>query len=441
MTAQIAMPAAAGTPQLETSDKKPRTIGLIVLLISFGIFGTWAAFAPLDSASHAQGVVSVKGKRKTVQHLEGGIVREILVTDGQAVDEAQPLIILDDTQSSAELGILRGQFYAKRALESRLIAERDDKEAVAFPPDLDVEDERALEAKRNEVQIFNARRSSRMGEQEVLEKRIVQLESQIDGLNALIESQQELSKSFASEIEDLTALLSEGYVEKTRMVDIQRSLARTRGEIADNQARRAQTQVRIGETRLEMLQLNKNFKTEVVDTLAEVQSQVYDIRERIVAIQDRVQRAVIRAPVKGMVMGLSAHTIGGVIQGGMPILDIVPEDQELIIDTKISPNDIDRVAVGSVATVRFSAFKSKTTPVVDGVLTKISADRLVDEATDQAYYSATVEVSDEELKKLGNLTLVAGMPAEVLIKTGERTLLQYLTQPAKDAMARSLIEE
>src|SRR5690606_24431037 len=196
---------AAGTPQRDTSDTKPRTIGLLVLLITFGIFGTWAAFAPLDSASHAQGVVSVKGKRKTVQHLEGGIVREILVTDGQTVDEAQPLIILDDTQSSAELGILRGQVYTQRALESRLIAERDDAESVTFPPDLDVDDERAREAKRNEVQIFNARRSSRMGEQEVLEQRIVQLESQIDGLNALIESQQELSKSFASEIEDLTA--------------------------------------------------------------------------------------------------------------------------------------------------------------------------------------------------------------------------------------------
>src|SRR5690606_12090285 len=143
MTAQIAMPAAAGTPQLETSDKKPRTIGLIVLLISFGIFGTWAAFAPLDSASHAQGPVSVKGKRKTVRDLEGGIVRETVVADGQTGDEAQPLITLDDTQSSAALGSLRGQFYTQRALESRLIAERDDAESVTFPPDLDVDDERA----------------------------------------------------------------------------------------------------------------------------------------------------------------------------------------------------------------------------------------------------------------------------------------------------------
>ncbi|MGD9661213.1 MAG: HlyD family type I secretion periplasmic adaptor subunit, partial [Porticoccaceae bacterium] len=308
MNTQVTLPQNSANPELETSDKKPRTIGLIILLVTFGIFGTWAAFAPLDSASLASGVVTVKGNRKTVQHYEGGIVREILVVDGEHVQEGQPLIELDGTQFSAELGVLRGQYFTARAMESRLLAERDDLESVVFAEDLDVEDERAAESKRNEVQIFNARRNSRLGEQEVLEKRISQLDSQIKGLKALIASQEELSVSFAAEIEDLSALLTEGYVEKTRLIELQRSLSRTKGEIADHQANVAQAQMKIGETQLEILQLNKKFKTEVVDMLAEVQAKVFDLRERITAIRDKVERATIRAPVSGVVLGLSTHT-------------------------------------------------------------------------------------------------------------------------------------
>lgn len=441
MNMQAVTNTPSGNPIPETSDKKPRTIGLLVLLVTFGVFGVWAAFAPLDSASHAQGVVSIKGKRKTVQHLEGGIVKEIKVADGELVEEGQTLIVLDDTQFSAELGILRGQYYSRRALESRLIAERDDKAEITFPEDLNADDARVVEAKLNEQQIFEARRNSRQGEKEVLEKRVVQLKSQIDGLRALVDSKVELSESYASEVEDLSALLDEGYVEKTRMMESQRALARTRGEIADHQASIAQAQVRIGETQLQILQLEKEFKTEVVDKLAEVQANVYDLKERIVAIQDKVERSRVTAPVAGKVLGLNTHTIGGVIQAGTPILDIVPEKQELIVEAQVAPTDIDRVSLGLPARVRFSAFKTKTTPVAEAIVTKISADRLTDPDTGESYYSATVEVTEEGQDSLQGLTLVAGMPAEVLIKTGERSLLSYLTQPAKDAMARSLIEE
>lgn len=440
MNTQAALPNPAA-PQLETSDKKPRTLGLIILLVTFGIFGMWAAFAPLDSASLAPGVVGVKGKRKTVQHYEGGIVQEILVSDGQLVEAGQSLLILDKTQFGAELGVLRGQYFTALAQQTRLIAEREDKDSIEFIADLDSSDVRAEEAKRNEEQIFNARKSARMGEQAVLEQRIIQLKSQIGGLDALIKSQLELSESYKGEIEDLSALLEEGFVEKTRLMELQRSLARTQGEIADQRASIAQTEVRIGETQLEILQLNKKFKTEVVNQLAEVQAQVYDLKQRISAIQDRVERTVVKAPVAGKVLGLSAHTIGGVIQAGMPILDIVPEDQELIVEARVSPADIDRVEVGLEANIRFAAFQSQTTPMVLGRVTKISPDRLIDEETGQPYYSASIEVTKEGAETLAGLTLVPGMPADVLIKTGERTLLQYLVQPATNAMARSLIEE
>lgn len=442
MTAfQSGLPAEKKEMELETSDRKPLRIGLIVLLVTFGIFGSWAAFAPLDSAALAPGVVTVKGNRKTVQHLEGGIVAEILVTDGELVEPGQPLITLDATQSRADLGVLRGQYFTARAMESRLIAERDDLDAIVFADDLVTLDERAHEAMRNEEQIFNARRNSRMGEVEVLEQRIEQLGSQVNGLRALVASKEELNRSFAEEIKDLTELLSEGFVDKIRLREMERNVSRTRGEIADHQATIAQAQMKIGETRLEILQLNKAFKTEVVDQLAEVQAKLFDVSERINAIQDKVQRTVIRAPVSGIVLGLSTHTIGGVIQSGTPLLDIVPEDQELVVDARVAPMDIDRVEVGTEASVRFSAFKSATTHTVKGRVTRISADRLVDENSGEPYYLAKVEVLPEQLSLLRGLTLVPGMPADVLIKTGERTLLQYLIQPATNAFSRSLIED
>lgn len=443
MNTPVAASTSGTMPALETSDKKPRTLGIIVLLITFGIFGVWAALAPLDSASNAPGVVSVKGKRKTVQHFEGGFVRDILVSEGEHVDKNQPLIILDDTQFSGELGILKGKYYAIKALEVRLEAERDELEQITFPEALNVDDGRAVEARQNQIQIFIARKNARLGEQEVLEQRIVQLNSQLEGLEALVESQEELADSYKDEIEDLSALLDEGFVEKTRVVELQRSLSRTRGEIADQKATIAQTRVKIGETKLEILQLKKKFKTEVVDELANAQAEVFDLEERITVLEDKVQRTIIRAPVAGNVLGLNAHTIGGVIQGGQEILDIVPEGHELVLDAKVPPQDIDRVVPGMEANIRFSAFKKRTTPVFPGVVVKVAPDRQVDEETGAPYYAATVEITDEGKTMLenGDLKLVAGMPAEVLIKTGERTLLQYLTQPAKDAMARSLIEE
>jgi len=418
-------------------------LGVIILVITFGIFGTWAAFAPLDSASNAPGVVSVKGKRKTVQHFEGGMVREILVGEGEMVKKDQPLIILRDTQFSGDLAVLLGQFYAVKALQIRLEAERDDLEQITFPDELNIEDPRAVEAKQNQRQIFDARKSARLGEQEVLEQRIIQFQSQIEGLQALIDSQMELAASFKEEIADQSALLDEGFVEKARIIELQRSLARTRGEIADQQASIAETKVRIGETRLEILQLNKRFKTEVVDEVSRVQAQAFDLEEKITVLEDKVRRTIVRAPVSGKVLGLNAHTIGGVVQAGVPLLDIVPASPELIIDAKVPTSDIDRVQVGDEANIRFSAFKKRTTPVFPGRVVKVAPDRQVDEETGTPYYGATIEITEEGRKMLenGDLELVAGMPAEVLIRTGERTLLQYLTQPAKDAMARSLIEE
>ncbi|MBY4676793.1 HlyD family type I secretion periplasmic adaptor subunit [Marinobacterium arenosum] len=426
---------------VETNDMPIRAIGFTILFLVFGVFGSWAALAPLDSAALAPGVVTVKNYRKTVQHLEGGIVKEILVRDGVQVQAGDLLLVLDDTQARAEQEILRGQHMAAKALEARLIAERDGLETVAYPDLLLVDDARAREAMENENQQFNARKQQREGEIEVLEQRVGQLETQSRGLDALIRSKRQLVASYDEEIGDNKALLSQGYVDKQRLRDGERRKATLIGEIAEHQSSQAGIKVKIGETRLQILQLNKEFRSEVVNQLTETQTRVFDLQERIAAISDRVRRSEVTAPVAGMVLGMEIHTVGGVISPGRPILDIVPDNEELIVEAQVSPNDIDRVAPGLTADIRFSAFKSATTPVIEGRLLNLSADRLVNEETGMPYYLARVEVTEEGRQLLGDLKLVPGMPAEVLINTGARTLLEYLVQPATNAFARSMIED
>jgi len=426
---------------LPTSDRRSRFIGFLIVFVTFGIFGTWATFAPLESAALAPGVVTVQSYRKTVQHLEGGIVKELLARDGDMVATGDPLIILDDTQLRAEYGMTRSQLVAAQAMEARLAAERDGLETIDFSRMLEAASERAREAQQSETQIFNARRGSRLGEISVLQKRIGQLNEQISGLQSMIATKRSLEKSYSGEIVELTELLSEGYVDKQRLLEQERKLGMLRAEIADHQSDITRTKLQISETELQIVQLNKDFSSEVVGQLAEVQTRVFDLQERISALQDRINRIVIRAPEDGMILGMKIHTVGGVVSPGTPLLDIVPSVSDLIVEAQVSPIDIDRVSVGKKADIRFSAFKNATTPEIEGKVVQISADRLMNEQTGMPYYLARVSLTEEGIRLLGALKLQPGMPAEVLINTGDRTMLQYLMQPATDAFARSMIED
>lgn len=426
---------------LPTSDKRPRFIGFIIVLITFGIFGTWATFAPLESAALAPGVVTVQTYRKTVQHLEGGIVKDLLARDGDMVKAGDPLIVLDDTQIRAEYGMVRSQLVAAEAMQARLRAERDDQEQIDFSGMLESDSSRAREARDGETQVFNARRGSRLGETSVLEKRIGQLNEQISGLGSMIGTKRNLEKSYSGEIGELTELLAEGFVDKQRLLEQERKLDMLKSEVADHQSQITKTKLQISETELQILQLNKDFSSEVVAQLAEVQTKVFDLQEKMSALEDRLSRVVIRAPEDGMILGMTVHTIGGVVRAATPLLDIVPSISDLIVEAQVSPIDIDRVSVGKLADIRFSAFNSSTTPVIEGVVNHVSADRLINEQTGMPYYLARVGLTEKGAHTLGALKLQPGMPAEVLINTGKRTLLQYLMQPATNAFARSLIED
>jgi epimerase transport system membrane fusion protein len=426
---------------MPTSDRGIRRVGMTIVLVTFGLFGTWAAFAPLGNAVYGSGVVTVQSYRKTVQHLEGGIVKELRARDGDTVHKGDPLIILDDGQLNSEYESTRNQLITARAKEARLRAERDDLPAIPALKIDGVESERAREAIDGEAQVFRSRHDARLGEISVQKERIGQLKQQIIGLNDMIATKVSLEKSYTGEITELKDLLRQGFVDKQRLLEQERKLDMLKSEVADHQSTITKTRLQINETEMQIVQTNQKFSSDVAKDLSDVQAQVFDLQEKASALKDRLSRIVIRAPEDGMVLDMKVHTIGGVVSAGTPLLDIVPESSDLVVEAHVSTNDIDRITLGKLTDIRFSAFNAATTPVIQGEVTRISADRLTDEKTNEGYYLVRVKVTDEGLKRLGDRKLQPGMPAEVLINAGERTMLQYLLKPARNMFAKSMIEE
>jgi len=425
---------------VETSMDAPKRIGLLIFFLVFGVFGIWSVVAPLDGAAHAPGTVIVRSNKQLVQHLEGGIVSEIRARNGDVVKAGDPLLILDNTQSLAQLEIANAQYIALRALEARLIAERDKLDEIVFPPELASSDANSRAEIASQQQLFLTRRASLAGSVEVLEQRIGQLQSQLQGLRALKESKEDLAKSFDEELRDISALLAEGFADKNRLRELERQAALLRGEAAELTASISSTEIQMGETRLQILQLEREFQNDVATQLADTQTRVKDAYERVTALRDIVVRTVITAPVDGVVNGMQIHTVGGVVPPGTALAEVVPQNEELVIEARVSPIDIDRVAEGQEAMIRFSAF-SRSVPTIFGSVANVSADAFYDQNTGASYYTARIEVTPEGLAELGDLTLIPGMPAEAFINTGSRTFMQYLLKPLTDSLARSFIED
>ena len=423
-----------------SSMEGPRKIGLYIFFLIFGLFGFWSAFAPLDGAAFAPGTVTVKSYNKVVQHLEGGIVAEILAQDGDVVEAGQPLLELDDTQARTSLEIINSQYVALRMREARLISERDGASEVDYPTALAMSTANAAQEMGAQNQLFEARRDSNEGRMQILEQRVNQLQNQVRGMEALQTTKESLARSFSEELEDTQKLLDQGFSEKTRLREAERSFASFSGEAAELTANIAATRVQIGETELQILQLKSDFHSEVVSELSEVQTSLKDASERRTALQDVLSRTTITAPDAGVVNGMQVHTVGGVISAGSPIAEIVPGNDELVIQASVSPVDIDRVSEGQEARIRFSAFGSRA-PTFFGTLISLSADALADESTGASFYLARIELNVDSREELGNLVLLPGMPAEVFINTGSRTFLQYLFKPLSNTVARSFNED
>ncbi len=434
-------------PQIERRERRLRIGGMAGVLLLFGGLGTWAVLAPLDSAALGPGVVVLENYRMAVGHLEGGIVDRVHAREGQWAKQGDVLVTLQDVQPRAQLEQVKGQWLVALAREARLLAQRDGKARVMFPRALleHAGDSRAAEAMRVQEQTFRVRRQALLGEITLYERQIAQLREKAAGLREQRAMRERLVASFEMERNDFEALASEGYAERQKVREMERNLALNDGQRSSLSSDIAATDVEISATQVKILQLEQTFQREVNKELAEVQAELFTLQEKKLGLEDTVKRTVITAPQDGAVHGLAVHAPGEVIKSGAHLLDIVPGNEKLIVEAKLSPQDVDQIRVGQMAEVRFTAFRQRDMPTIQGQLATLSADRMVDDVNGQKmpYYLGRVVITPEGIARLQQLKLdlVAGMPADVIVKTGERTFWHYLTAPITDIVTRSLKED
>ncbi len=443
-------PATATAVAPDPLDPRPTlgvtgfaALGLGLILFFLVGFGVWAALAPLQSAAIAPGVVAVDSKRKTVQHLEGGLIAAIKVKDGDEVAEGQVLVELDDTETRAEVDILQDRLAVNLATQARLQAERNGSNALSLPAEIDSLAGNAAEASsivEGERRIFQERRRFLVGQEAVKHRQIAQLDAEIQGLHAEIASEERQLRLIRYERSTLSDLVDKGLARRPRLLELQRAEAAIEGEQASNRADIARAQQRIEEIDLSIIDVRNRVLNEVVTNLRDVRSEIADLRDRLSAAQERLERTKVRAPVDGVVVDLQVFTTGGVLRPGDAILDIVPQDDLLLVEAQVDPDDVDVVRPGLPAEVRIQAFSASDAPLLGGEVVTVSADSLTDARGGHSYYAARVRLGDLSALPAG-AALQPGMPAEVMIVTGERTALQYLFDPLRSRVARALRED
>jgi HlyD family secretion protein/epimerase transport system membrane fusion protein len=433
--------------RLEDSDLKrltrwPRTLGYVAALTLFAGFVAWASMAPLASAALAPGVVSPDGSRKTVQHLEGGIIDRIHVREGDVVRGGQSLVTLNGTQAEALLRELTERLVHFLAIEARLGAEQSGHDEILNPMELSkFPEESVMRAVTGQQNLFESRRATMRGREQILALRIKQLEEGITGLRDRIAAEETQLSLIDREIAGVKKLYDKGLERLPRLLALQRAKAEIQGSQASNRAQIASSKQKIGETQMQLLMLQEQDREKIDEELTRVRTALAELRSQISSRQDILDRTTITAPMSGTVMNVLVTTESGVIRAGQPILEIVPDGARLIIDAHIKPNDIDNVQPGMKAQVMLTAYRQRNLPRIDGVLRSVSADRLMEKDSDQAYFLAKVEVDPEGLKELEDVRMIAGMPAEVMILNGERTFLDYLLQPILESLDKSFLED
>jgi len=430
-------------PKASASYMGPVFFGMAVIFMTFGVAGGWAAIAPLDSAVVAQGVVAVENNRRSVQHLEGGIISEIHVTDGTQVDEGDVLFRLDSTRARASETVERQQLFAAQVMEARLLAERDELEELVFSDELMAVADNSVVAQVMEDQLsqFHERRSSIEGQIGILQSRIRQSGNRIDGLERELESTEEQIGYINEELEGVRSLFEKGLVSSQRLLGLERERSRLQGTIGRTVAEISGAETTIGEAELQIEQLRQERQEQAAEQITEVRKTISELKERLSVSSDILRRTAIIAPRSGTIINLQVFTLGQVIRAGDTLMEIVPEDEGLVINAQVSTNDIDRIAPQMRAEVRFPAFNMNETPVVYGHIREISADRLVDEDTRQPYFLARIVISEADIPEVIKGRLTPGMAGDVILPTGERTVLEYMVHPIQRALSRALTEE
>lgn len=432
--------AAESTPVYE--GRGVVLAGLAVIFLTFAGFGTWAAMAPLSGAIIAGGVVKVDTNRKTVQHLEGGIVQEIRVRDGDRVETGQTLIVIEDEQVSANLDLLQGQFDAELAKAARLRSERDGQATIAFPGQLTERggDAEVREILASEQTFFVAKRNALDAQVTLLEDLIARVHTEIEGLTRQVQAEDAAIGLLRQEIAANEELQQKHYVEETRLLTLRRQVEEYQARLGEHQAEIAIARQKITGNELRIASLRDEYLQTAADELTASQGKIFDIEERLRPLEDASRRQQIVAPIAGRVVDLKVFTVGGVIAPREPLLDIVPDDNPLIIEARVSVESIEELQPGMQADIRMTAYKSGTTPLLRGTVTYVSADRLTDEHSGVPYYVAHITVDKDSLEAVREVRLLPGMPAEVFIQTRARTALDYLLDPITAALRRSMRE-
>ncbi|QXI37847.1 HlyD family type I secretion periplasmic adaptor subunit [Pseudomonas xantholysinigenes] len=428
---------------LRDDARGPARAGRWLVLAGFGGFLLWGALAPLDKGVPVSGNVVVAGSRQAVQHPAGGVIEQLLVRDGDRVDAGQVLLRLDATQAQAQQGSLRVQYVNARAGEARLLAERDGQAQIDFPPALREQAATpwvatALEAQR---QLLSSRRQALQMELAGLDESMAGAAASLQGLQGTLASKQAQREALDEQLGGLRELARDGYIPRNRLLDSERLLAQVNGAIAEDLGAIGRTRRQIQELKLRASQRRQEFQNDVRQQLSELQASAEDLDNRLRSADFELAHTQVRAPVAGTVVGLSVFTNGGVIGRGQQLMEIVPAEAPLLVDARAPVELVDRLRPGLPVELLFVAFNQSTTPRVPGEVTLVSADRLLDEKTQQAYYQVRIKVSEAGQRQLAGLDIRPGMPVEAFVRTGERSLLNYLFKPLVDRMHVALAEE
>jgi membrane fusion protein, protease secretion system len=428
---------------LNTDSTSPARLGMWVLAIGLGGFLLWAAFAPLDEGVPSTGSVVIDTKRKAVQHPSGGIVKEVLVHEGEHVKEGQLLIRLDEAVARANYESMRQQYLQLRAQQGRLVAEQTGAATIAFHPDLLAAKQDPLIQQQifNQQSLFQSRRASLRADLQAMQESIEGQKSLIRSYQSMLAGRRSQQALIDDELKSTRPLVAEGYVPRTRQLELERMMADATTSMAEILGNVERGQRAVMEVQQRYIMRQQDYRKEVETQLADVNRDVQSDETKLRSLKDDLDRIDLKSPAAGQVVGLTVQTVGAVIQGGQKIMDVVPDDEPLLLETHVAPIMIDRVHAGLPVDVRFSAFANSPQLVVEGTVISVSGDLLTDQATNTSYFLARVKLTPEGMKKLGKRLLQPGMPVEVVLKTGERSMLTYLLHPLMKRMAASLKEE
>ncbi len=430
--------------ELKTDTTPVIRLGFWVLIVGFGLFLAWAALAPLDEGVVAPATVSIETRRKVVQHMSGGVVKSVAVKEGTEVKLGDVLAVLDDATIRASVEGIRQNYLAQRAMESRLLAEASGARSITFHPDLaGTKDLVAQQHIAVQQQLFASRRAAQDAEIAAARQAVLGLEGQIAGLRQTLASRRTQASLQAQQLASVSSLASDGFAPKNQALQLEQAQADLNAGIAEVQINIQRAQSGIAETNLRIAQRQQEYAKEVSTPLADVRREVQANQERLAAISAELERMQVRAPVGGQVIGLAVNGPGAVVTPGMRLLDIVPTGESLLLDARIPPAVIDRIKIGDPVEVRFSAFANAPQLVVHGKLVSLSRDAVTEQTPmgTVSFFLGRVELTPEGMKAMGSRELHAGMVAEVLVKTGERSLLTYMLHPLTKRLAAAMTEE